>query len=90
VRALEGGRDVLNWVCVRGIRPNVWCVLTGTIPMARRLRVGRAEGRYLAAWQYFFVCETGYDVSLAGPECTRMKEGIAWVKPDLVRTESLQ
>ena len=50
IRALEGGRNVLNWVCVRGIRPNDWCVLTGTtIPVARRLRVGRAEARCLAA-----------------------------------------
>jgi len=51
MRALEGGRIVLNWVCVRGVRPNVWCVLTGTIPVARRIRVGHAEGRCLAAWR---------------------------------------
>jgi hypothetical protein len=49
MRGVEGGRDVLKWVCVRGIRPHVWCVLAGTIPVARRLRVGRAEGRCLAA-----------------------------------------
>jgi hypothetical protein len=50
--ARSGGRSgFLNWVCVRGIRPKVWCVLTGTIPVARRLRVGRAEGRCLAAWR---------------------------------------
>jgi len=36
MRALEGGRDDLRWVCVRGIRPHVWCVLAGTIPVARR------------------------------------------------------
>jgi hypothetical protein len=24
MRALEGGRDILNWVCVRGIQPHVW------------------------------------------------------------------
>jgi len=51
MHALEGGRVILNWVCVRGIRLNVWCVLTGTIPVARRLHVGRAEGRCLAAWR---------------------------------------
>jgi len=45
-RGVEGGRDVLKWVCVCGTRP---CVLAGTIPVARRLRVGRAEGRCLAA-----------------------------------------
>ena len=49
IRALEGGRDVLSWVCVREIQPNVWCVLTRTIPVARRLRVGRAKGRCLDA-----------------------------------------
>jgi len=49
MRALEGGRDVLNWVCVRGVRPHVWFILAGTIPVARRLRAGRAEGRCLAA-----------------------------------------
>ena len=49
MRALEGGRDILNWVCVRGIHPHVWCVLARTILVARRLRVGRAEGRCLAA-----------------------------------------
>jgi len=51
MRALEGGGEVLYWVCVRGMRPNVWCVLTGTIPVVRRLRVGRAEGRCLGAWR---------------------------------------
>ena len=52
MRALGGGRDILNWVCVRGIQPHVWCVLARTILVARRLRVGRAdpaEGRCLAA-----------------------------------------
>jgi len=36
MRALEGGRDDLRWVCVRGTRPHVLCVLAGTIPLARR------------------------------------------------------
>ena len=49
MRALEGGRDILHWVCVRGIQPHVCCVLARTILVARRLRVGRAEGRCLAA-----------------------------------------
>ena len=49
MRVLEGGCDVLNWVCVRRIRPHVWSVLVGTIPVAMRLRVGRAGGRRLAA-----------------------------------------
>jgi len=33
-------------------------------------------------------CETGYGVSFAHPDCTRIEEGIVWAKPDLVRTES--
>jgi hypothetical protein len=49
MRALEGGREIMSWVCVRGIQPHVWCVLARTILVARRLRVGRAEGRCLAA-----------------------------------------
>jgi len=49
IRALEGGREVLNWVCVRWIRPHVVCVLVGTIPVERGIRVGRAGGRCLAA-----------------------------------------
>jgi len=49
MRALEGGRDDLRWVCVRGIRSHVCCALAGTISVARRRRVGRAEGRCLAA-----------------------------------------
>jgi hypothetical protein len=91
MRALEGGRDVLKRVCVRRIRPHVWCVLAGTIPVARRLRVGRALGRCLCAMAQslgFFVCETGYGVSFARPDCTRIEEGIVWAKPRLVRTES--
>jgi len=56
MRALKGGRDVLNWVCVRGIRPNEWCVLTRTIPVVRRLLVGRAEGRCLPMAQTRNIC----------------------------------
>jgi len=69
----------------------VWSVLVGTIPVARRLRVGRAGGRRLAAMAQTrgsFVSETGYGVSFARPDCTRIEEGIVWAKPDLVRTES--
>ena len=91
MRALKGGRDVLNWVCVRLIRQNVWCVLIGTIPVARRFRVGRAEGQCvsaLAQTRGFFVCETRYGVSFARPNCTRIEESIVWAKPDLVRTEA--
>jgi hypothetical protein len=92
MRSLSAGRDVRNRVCVRGIRPNVWCVLIGTIPVARRLCVGRAEGRCLAAWAQtrgVCVCETEYGVSFVRPDCARIEEGIVWAKPDVVRTESL-
>jgi len=68
---LEGGRDVLYWVCVRRIRPHVWCAFAGTIPVARRLRVGRAEGRCLAAMartRGLFIYGTGYGVSSARPD----------------------
>jgi hypothetical protein len=81
-----------NWVCVRGIRPNVRCDLNATIPVARRLRLGRAEGRCLASWAQtrgFFVCETEYGVSFARPDCARIEEGSVWAKPDLIPTGSL-
>ena len=90
---LEGGRDVLYWVCVRRIRPHVWCAFAGTIPLARRFRVGRAEVRCLAAMartRGLFICGTGYGVSFARPDCTRIEEGIVWAKPHLVRTGSLE
>ena len=61
---LEGGRDVLNWVCVRGIQPHVWCVLAGTIPDARRHRVSRAEGRCLAE-----MAQTRYSLSRNRDRC---------------------
>ena len=53
MRALEGGRDDLHWVCMRGIRSHrvvLCCVLAGTISVARRLHVGRAEGRCLGVY----------------------------------------
>ena len=91
MRALEGGRDVLKWVCVRVIRPHVWCVLAGTIPVARRLRVGRAEGRCLAADGAnagFFVEKPGTGVSFARPDCRETGCSFVWAKPDFDRTES--
>jgi hypothetical protein len=66
-RALEGGRDVLKRVCVRVIRPQVRSVLAGTIRVARRLRVGRAEGRCLGA--SLFVEKPSTGVSFARPDC---------------------
>jgi len=45
--------------------------------------------RRLAQTRGFFVCEIGYGVSFARPDCTRIEDGIVWAKPDLVRTESL-
>jgi len=91
-RALEGGRDVLSWVCVRGIRPSVWCVLTWTIPVARRLRVGRAEGRCLAAMRKRGISlsvKPGTGVSVARPDCIEIGYSFLGANPDLYdRTES--
>jgi hypothetical protein len=91
MRALEGGRDILSWVCVRGIHPHVWCVLVGTIPGARRLRVGRAEGRCLAAKAQtpsFLARNRTGAVSFARPDCTEIGYSFVWAKPDFDRTES--
>ena len=91
MRALEGGRDDLHWVCVRGIRSHVCCVLAGTISVARRLREGRAEGRCLAAMRKragFFVEKPGTGVSFARPDCREIGASFVWAKPDFDRTES--
>jgi len=85
MRALEGGRDVLSWVCVRGIRPHVWCALDGTIPVARRLRVGRAVGRCLAAMaQTRSLLSRNRDrcCVICAPRLYRNWDSFVWAKPD--------
>jgi hypothetical protein len=58
MRALQGALQG-----VRGIRWNVWRVLTGTILQSKRLRMGRAEDDVSPhrANTVFFVSETGYE-----------------------------
>jgi len=89
----SGGRSRrLKWVCVRGIRPHVWCVLVGTIPVARRLRKAVLRDDVSPRWHkhgVYFVEKPGTGVSFARPDCTEIGYSFVWAKPDLDRTESL-
>jgi hypothetical protein len=71
MRALEGGRDDLQWARVRGIRAHMCYVLAGKISVARRLRWAVPRDDVSQRWRKrgYFSSRNRLSVSIARPDC---------------------